>query len=176
VNVSLEEVVSPELAELFWVLYDESFQELNRKSPCMQRAWDHEEFMSGMADPTVMKAVLRDGDGEVQALSIWSNNLDLFPWVSQPFYQGEFPEYYNEARIYYVVATLSLDKRQGHMSQVMDVMTREISGAGGCVIFDLCDELTSISWQEVIKEVSSKVVPSDIRLLGTQTYWMAYQV
>ena len=175
-NIALEEVVSRELAEQFWVLYDESFQELNLKSPCMQRAWDHEEFLAGMADPTVSKAVLRDDDGEVQALSIWSNNLDLFPWVSQPFYQSQFPEYYDNSRIYYVVATLSLDKRQGHMTKVMDVMTREISVAGGCVIFDLCDELTGISWQEVIKEVSSKVVPSDIRLLGTQTYWMAYQV
>ncbi len=175
-NIALEEVVSQELAEQFWALYDESFQELNLKSPCMQRAWDHEEFLAGMADPSVSKAVLRDDDGEVQALSIWSNNLDLFPWVSQPFYQDQFPEYHGNNQIYYVVATLSLGKRQGYMSQVMDMMTREIGGAGGCVIFDLCDELTSISWQEVIKEVSSQVVPSDIRLLGTQTYWMAYQI
>ena len=167
---TMEDTIPPEIAEALWEVYDEGFRELNASSPCRQSFY-RDEFLAALADPVVKKAVLRSEDGEFLAASIWCGDLDWFPWLSREYYEARYPDYYARGVIYYVVATLSLNKREGHMTEIMLDMTRRIHADNGIVVFDLCESLVDISWQEVIRSVSSQITPTKLEELGIQRYF-----
>lgn len=172
--VSMETILSDAENESLWQKYDEGFAEINRKSPFRQSVLK-DEFLRIICDPTVFKAVLRDDDShELLAVAIWSGNLDVFPWLSREFFAAEFPEEAARDAVFYTVATLSLSKRAGHMTKIMYEMARQVAAVRGRMLFDLCDELVSIDWQNVVTQVATEAVGESLvlREVGAQRYFL----
>ncbi|MBI2798567.1 hypothetical protein HYX70_04770 [Candidatus Saccharibacteria bacterium] len=171
--VSMESGFSDDVVELLWPLYDEGFKDINLHSPCRQ-SFNYGEFVAALKDPRVYRAVLRDDESnEMLAVAVWSNNFDHFPWLSAEYFKARYPEEFEAGRLYYTVATLSLNKRSGHMTKIMLEMTRRIAAERGRMLFDLCEELVNINWQVVIFETASSVVdePLELENLGVQQYF-----
>jgi len=169
----MESTFADDVIEDLWVLYDEGFREINRNSPCRQ-SFTYDEFIVAMKDPDVKRAVLRDDDtNEMLAVAVWSGNFDHFPWISHEYFKERYPLEYESGKLYYTVATLSLTKRAGHMTKIMLEMARQIGGSGGRMLFDLCEDLVAIDWQNVILETSQSVVDKPLKLddLGVQRYF-----
>lgn len=172
-SVRFEEVLTDEMAEEVYALYFEDFGQLNDESPCDQM-WPKALFMSGMKDPSVIKAMLFDDEtDEWLAIAIYTANWDYFPWMAQGLYRSRYPAEWEAGSLFYTVATLSRGKRMGYMMKVMRAMAEHVVvERKGRMAYDLCDKLRGFDWPDVIQQAGDSVVPMETEVLGTQTYYV----
>ena len=54
----------------------------------------------------------------------------------------------------------------------MNVMTSDVGQRRGMVIFDLCETLTAIDWQERVRDAANEVMPCTLEEVGMQRYFV----
>jgi ribosomal protein S18 acetylase RimI-like enzyme len=111
-HVDVVTQVPDQVVEDFLVIYREAFAPLEVRSPARQSLTD-DEFRHELADPSVLKFVAIDGDGEIVGLSLVASDLATVPWISVPYYEARYPQHLAEGRLFYFGALLVRPERQG---------------------------------------------------------------
>jgi hypothetical protein len=97
--IEKELVIGGDLADALWKIYDQSFEKLNRLSPCRQ-SYHKKDFFEIMKKPNVFKYVIRHKGNEV-GLAMISNDLKNSSWISEDFFVQNFRDIYSSGRLFY---------------------------------------------------------------------------
>lgn len=83
-----------------WEIYSKNFDKVNEQAPCQQSVRDKKEFEAEMAASSVIKYVLVLNE-EIIALGMVANDLLNCTWISNSFFEKNFPNYYTDKKLYY---------------------------------------------------------------------------
>lgn len=130
-HVSKELILSPEEIQEWWPIYDEQFREMNRSHPCRQ-SFNQAEFEDAMVDQSVLKYVYKE-DGEISSMCLFGTDLDVFPWLSQDFFQGQYPEAFEENNLLYFMALLTKSDNRGqhHATKLIEYLVDDVKNGWG---------------------------------------------
>lgn len=93
--------------ERLWLIYDTTFEPINKISPCKQ-SLDRTHFFEVLADSSVSKYVIHlDGIGSI-GIGLVTNNFTNTPWISEDYFKVNFPSLYTDKLIYYFMG-LAID-------------------------------------------------------------------
>ena len=132
-----------------------------------------DEFDEEMADPRILKLLVRDDDGSPAALTTLTRDLDAVPWVNPSYFWTRFPDAAGRGALFYLGYTLvDPDRRRSHALLLMaSEVKRQLEAVNGVVGFDTCaynDEHGIGRWTGWLFGPRSTVSPLD-----TQTYSVA---
>lgn len=164
--------VDRELAERFLVIYRAAFGPLETLAPVRQGLTD-EEFLDQMFDPSVIKFVAWDEEGEPAALAFMATDLSTVPWISVPYFRARFPEYFARGAIYYFEALLvSPDHRGGPWaSRLLQAATRTLTAARAIALFDCCEYNVGRKLPEMIARAAASLTQFTATQLEAQRYY-----
>lgn len=111
-KVTIDTVVSTEIAERFWSLYDQAFEPLRTASPCRQYMREH-EFKEEMNDERMLKFVLWDESDNALGMALVATDLYAVDWISPDYFKRRFPEHFKRGLVYYFGALLVEPSSQG---------------------------------------------------------------
>lgn len=111
-KVTIDTVVSAEIAERFWSLYDQAFEPLRTASPCRQYMREH-EFKEEMNDERMLKFVLWDELDNALGMALVATDLHAVDWISPDYFKRRFPEHFERGLVYYFGALLVEPSSQG---------------------------------------------------------------
>lgn len=99
--------------ESLWNIYNETFDPLNRISPCKQ-SLDHTHFVEALHDSSVTKYILfKDGFGFL-GISLVTNDFKNTPWISEDYFKFKYPDQYSKKIIYYFMGLAIHKKFRGN--------------------------------------------------------------
>ncbi len=164
----IDSIVGDE-AETWWDIYDEAFIEVNKKYPCRQ-SFHKEEFLSILQNPLAKKLVVIV-DGEFVSMGIWTADLALAPWISEEYFELNFPDEYERKAIFYFVALLTKPGLQGkdYMKELAGGMTNYIAEHRGFAALDVCEDNSWIP--QACVDLGSPFATISLQHLSTQSYW-----
>ncbi|HEY0239782.1 MAG TPA: hypothetical protein VGC37_14170 [Friedmanniella sp.] len=132
-----------------------------------------DEFDQEMADPRILKLLVRDDDGVPAGLTTLTRDLTAVPWVNPSYFWTRFPDAAGRDALFYLGYTLVDPERR--RSQALLLMASEVKqqlqSTRGVVGFDTCaynDEHGIGRWTGWLFGPMSTVSPLD-----TQTYSVA---
>ncbi len=155
--------VDHELAERFRLIYRAAFAPLETLAPVRQGLTDS-EFRDQMFDPSVIKFVAWDENGEPAALAFMATDLSKVPWISVPYFQARFPEHFARGAIYYFVALLvsPAHHRGPWASRVLRAANRAVMEARAIAVFDCCEHNVGRKLPDFIARVASWMTPVEL--------------
>lgn len=99
--------------EGLWKIYDQSFLETNRKSPCRQNLRQG-HFFQALKNPTVFKYILfTKENNQPIGIAMVTNNLKNSPWISEDYFKSQFPKIFSKGFLYYFMGIAILEKHRG---------------------------------------------------------------
>ena len=178
IYTSVEYSLPNDIIEHWWGIYDESFTQINKNSPCRQSMYK-DEFYIAMRSENIHKVVSYER-GEPSAMMIFgplSKNADVFGWMSQDFYKKKYPRQSQSDSVLYFVGIFTDPnvRNQGNMSGLLTVGGQVVKEhhPDAVVIFDCCDE--NDKWLPQTIHGLSKSLPGitvqPIEKAGTQRYY-----
>jgi len=173
-RVEILHEVSPAVAEEFLVIYRAAFDPLKSKSPARQWLTD-EEFLHEMADPSVLKFVARANESDdIVALACMSTDLSTVPWISEPYFEEQYPDHYARSAIFYFGAMLVRPERQGGpwAKYLLDHIFYYVAERRGIGAFDCCGfNVETVALPDLIVRASHRLIHLDLQTLDRQTYY-----
>lgn len=102
ISVRKVDIVSnSEEGDILWKIYNETFEPVNKISPCKQ-SLDFHHFSEVLSDPSVYKYILYDND-RIIGIGLVTNDFKNTPWISEDYFKVNFPHEYNNKSIFYFV-------------------------------------------------------------------------
>ncbi len=157
--------------EKLWKLYYETYAIINEESPCKQ-SYDRNEFLEVLDDPEVIKFILINRE-DLAGLALITNNLQKVSWISEPYFQKHFPDYYNNRRIYYIKAFVIAAPYQGHFKYVFSLLRaviEYIDSKKGVGAFD-CSERINKLLPLLIRKIGNRIISNE-EVLDKQLYYL----
>ena len=113
-------VMSCELSEECWRLYEAAFGELNSDTPCRQ-SFNRDEFMSACSSPEIAKFLLLKASSVV-AMAFGVYRPELVTWINPAYFAKHYPD--------------ELSKGFGYLQGIASVSTsiQEISALLACAV------------------------------------------
>lgn len=171
-QVLVETVVSGADLEILYPLY------LRAMAPLITRAaarhvLTRDEFDGEMADPRILKVVVRDDDGVPAGLTTLTRDLTVVPWINPSYFWTRFPDAAGRDAIYYLgYIFIDPDRRRSRALLLMASEIKALLQAARAVVgFDtsaFTDEHGIGRWSGWLFGPMSTVSPLD-----TQTYSVA---
>jgi hypothetical protein len=106
--IRLDTIDDSALAERLWGIYDATFSKVNERSPCRQ-SLSRDEFFMELTNESVHKYLLTSLTVGAVGVAFVSNDFKNAPWVSEPYFAKEYPEFYARKRIYYFLG-IAIDR------------------------------------------------------------------
>lgn len=156
-------------AESIWQIYDQSFEPVNRLTPCKQ-SFDRQSFIDLTNSQTVIKCLVTDEDQKVLGFCMMSNDFKNAPWISAHYFEEKWPESWSAGRIYYFMGiAITPDAQQ------QGVATELIKAAGG-ILAEKIDVLGfdhSLEANPFIPKIAAALQSEKLKLtkLGSQEYY-----
>src|ERR1700710_487718 len=100
-SVSTQQVVSGDLLEAAWKLYQQSFDELRRLA-VQRHVMYAEEFDAVMLDARVDKYLIFNTEGDLMGVGTITNQLESMPLVSPDYFEDRWPERYRAGHVFYI--------------------------------------------------------------------------
>src|SRR3712207_1893444 len=94
-----------EMAAEFLEVYRAAFAPLEKLAAARQ-SLTNDEFLEEMVDPSVVKFVARDAEGNAVGLAFMATDLTKVPWISVPFFEAQFPDHMARQAVFYFGAML----------------------------------------------------------------------
>lgn len=131
------------------------------------------EFDEEMADPRIVKVMVRDDSGLPCGLTTLTQDLTAVPWVNPSYFWSRFPDAFGRDALYYLgYIFIDPDRRRSHALLLMaSEIRRQLEVARAVVAFDTCaynDEHGIGRWAGWLFGPLSSV-----SALDTQTYSVA---
>jgi hypothetical protein len=165
--------VPADLAEQFLAVYRAGFAPLEVRSAARQALTD-EEFLAEMSDPTVVKFVAFDENGEAGSMSFIATDLNVVPWISVPYYAHRYPEPYARGAVYYVNAVVVRPDRQGGpwSKVVLEEMYRFVAENRAVMAFDCCGyNVDTVKLVETTTRAVHRIAVVETAELDQQRYY-----
>lgn len=165
--------VPDQVVEDFLEIYRAAFAPLEVRAPARQSLTD-DEFRHEMADPSVLKFVALDGDGEIVALALASSDLATVPWISIPYYEARYPEHVANGTLYYFGALLVRPERQGGpwATFLLDHLFRYVAEHEGIGAFDCCGfNVDVVGYPALVERAGQQSTRFHIEKLDRQEYY-----
>jgi GNAT superfamily N-acetyltransferase len=139
VQVRVETVVDGADLEVLHPLYLRAFAPLVTRAAA-RHVLTRAEFDDEMADPRILKVLVRDDDGVPAALTTLTRDLTAVPWVNPSYFWTRFPDAVGRGAMFYLgYIFVDPDRRR---SQALLLMAAEIKqrlqAARAVVGFDTC--------------------------------------
>jgi hypothetical protein len=172
-KVSVENVLSGELLEAAWRLYNEAFGEL--RAVAVQRHLMYRgEFDDVMTDERVQKYLSITSEGVLAGLATLTNDLDAVPLISPDYFAHRWPEQYAQRQIWYqgFVAIDATQRSTGVFEALIDSMWQVVRIKGGIAALDLCARNEKRRLDAAITRTLTALTPDVIATrLDTQAFW-----
>lgn len=175
-SIVVERVLSGELLEPAWDLYNRAFDEL--RTTAVQRHLMHRrEFDHVMADELVSKYRGLDVDDprSVPALATFTNALTTMPLISPDYFAHHWPELYSGQRIWYI-GFFAIDpawRGSGLFEEVIAHMWDIVVSADGIAVLDICRRNEQLGLPRAIQEtLESLTAGMRASRIDEQTYWL----
>lgn len=171
-HVDVVTAVPDQIVEDFLAVYREAFADLDVRSPARQSLTD-DEFRHEMADPSVLKFVARNGDGDIVGMSIVASDLATVPWISVPYFQARFPEHMATGRLFYFGALLVRPERQGGpwAKFLLDHLFHFLAEREAIGAFDCCGyNVDVVGLPELIARAGHRIARFQLEPLDRQEY------
>jgi len=133
-NIDSAEVVKKEIIteksekEIMWEIYDASFVDLNKNTPCKQ-SFDKAHFMDSLDKADVFKYLIYTKDNHTLiGLGMVTNNFENTPWISGEYFKEKFRKYFDQKLIYYFMGiAIAKDWRyKGYATFLIKEMTSNL--------------------------------------------------
>lgn len=108
IEIIKKDIIDFSDAEGLWKIYDDTFEPLNRKSPCKQ-SLDRDHFMEAMNDVSVAKYLISKKGSSYIGLGLITNNFKNTPWISEDYFKFNYPDQFQSRSIYYFMG-IAIDK------------------------------------------------------------------
>jgi len=95
-----DSITSESEIKTLWKVYNETFEPLNKISPCKQ-SFDEHHFIEVLHDVTVKKYILVDKVIGIVGLGLITNNFKNTPWISEDYFKFKFPHECSKNLVYY---------------------------------------------------------------------------
>ena len=139
VQVRVETVVDGSDLEVLHPLYLRAFAPLVTRAAA-RHVLTRAEFDGEMADPRILKVLVRDDDGVPAGLTTLTRDLTAVPWVNPSYFWTRFPDAAGRDALFYL-GYIFIDPER-RRSQALLLMASEIKthleAAHGVVGFDTC--------------------------------------
>jgi GNAT superfamily N-acetyltransferase len=137
--VVTQQVVSGDLLEASWKLYQQSFEPL-RNVAVQRHVMYADEFDAVMADARVEKYLAYGEDGTLRGISTMTADLLAVPLVSPEYFAHRWPDRFRAGRIYYIgfLAVHPDWHGTGVFAEMVKRMTGEVALVDGLAIIDVC--------------------------------------
>lgn len=170
--ITVETEVDDEVAELFYALYQDTFEPLAAMAAARQTLHRH-EFLEEMRDPRVMKYVAREPSGRIVGMTTLTRDLDTVPWISPQYYARMYPEQTRRNAVFYLGFTLvHPHRRQGDVFKALVLAVMELVGnERGVCGWDICNyNEESINFSRGIELLVRRHIDATIQPVDAQTY------
>lgn len=117
----IKNITDHEETEKLWAIYDESFKQINEKSPCRQ-SFHKDDFIKILGKDNVLK-ILAYVNKKPIALAMVSNDFANSPWISEDYYRVNFPTEYSERRIYYFMGIV-IEKQYRNLGMTVEMLKK----------------------------------------------------
>jgi hypothetical protein len=114
--------------ERMWKIYDASFIELNKNTPCRQ-SFDRLHFIDLMDKADVSKYVIFSRDNRaLVGLGMITNNLENTPWISAEYFKKRFKGHFERKLIYYFMGIAIVEgwRHRGYATVLVKKMTDDL--------------------------------------------------
>jgi hypothetical protein len=171
------ETLDDDIIEEFLPIYQEAFRPLATRAPARQ--WlTEDEFRHEMRNPSVVKFVARDTSGDAVAMSHMATDLSTVPWISEPFFEVNFPQAYLAKKLWYFGSLLVRTDKQGGpwISFIVHDIFRYLDENGAVAAFDCCgfnDRVMRLP--ELLERASRRVAAFELREVDVQRYYVFTQ-
>lgn len=176
-KITIETSVDEATTETFLPIYRETFAHLVERSAAKQSLSD-DEFRFFMASHDVLKFAGWDDQGELCAISLATQKLDLVPWVSPPFFARRFPEHYQREAIFYFLTILVREEKRSDpwARALIEAFGLHCGTITGICVFDCCqynDEVIGVP--AIIAGIARSFLDLDEQVIDIQRYY-AYEI
>lgn len=174
-HIDLATDIPQDVVDDFLQIYRDAFAPLEVRSPARQALSD-DEFRHEMVDPSVLKFVAIDADGEIVGLSLVATDLATVPWISVPFYEARYPEHVAEGRLFYFGALLVRPERQGGpwATFLLDHLFGFLADRRAIGAFDCCGfNVDVVGLPDLIERSGHRVTRFQLEHLDRQDYFAA---
>jgi hypothetical protein len=115
-----------EEAKILWDIYDQSFLETNKKTPCRQ-SFDKDHFFQILKNATALKYLLFI-DNQVVGMGMVTNNLENTPWISEDYFKAHFSEATSSGLLYYFMGIVIFKKyqRMGNAIAIIEEIVKNL--------------------------------------------------
>jgi hypothetical protein len=175
-TIVVDQVLSGELREAAWSLYNRAFEELRTRA--VQRHLMHRyEFDHVMADDLVSKyrGVVAGEPAAVSALATFTNSLTSMPLISPDYFAHRWPELYSGQRIWYI-GFFAVDpgaRGEGLFEEVVSHMWHTVVAANGIAVLDICRRNDEMGLPTAIHHtLESLTAGMRASRIDEQTYWL----
>lgn len=166
-------VVDGRLARRFLPIYRAAFAPLDALAPARQSLTD-DEFLAEMGDERVLKFLGWDRHEESVALAFMATDLSVVPWVSVPYFEARFPEYFARGAVYYVGGLIVRPENQGQpwAYRLLREITKRSAADEAMIAFDCCDHVAAVTrFPEMIAKVARRHREIETLELEPQRYY-----
>lgn len=126
-----------EEVEGLWGIYNNSFLLVNRRAPCKQ-SFSEESFADILKDPTAIKYIaVNENDKKLAGMGIITNNFKNTPWISEEYFEYQFPGFYSKRLMYYFIGIVVSERyrKQRCASRIINKIIGDLP-EGAAVGFD----------------------------------------
>lgn len=114
--------------EKLWEIYHNAFSKLNKRSPCKQ-SFDREHFLEVLQNSSALKYLILDkNNNNFIGLALVTNNLKNSPWISEEYFEDQFPDYFSKGLVYYFMGLAIHDnyRRQGYSLNLIEIIIDDL--------------------------------------------------
>lgn len=162
----------------YWQLYQRAFAEL-RVTAAQRHVMLHEEFVTVLGDPRVIKYVVQDtARDRLSGLATMTNDLEAVPLISPEYFAHRYPGTVATASLWYVgfVAVDPDYQGTGTFGMIIGEACRRVAPSGGVICLDVSEGSEIVHHlPSAIERIGNTFAPGTTkRRLDAQVYW-AYQ-
>jgi ribosomal protein S18 acetylase RimI-like enzyme len=139
-SVSTQQVVSGDLLEDAWKLYQQSFDEL-RHLAVQRHVMYAEEFDAVMADARVDKYLIFNDERNLMGVGTITNEFESMTLVSPDYFEHRWPDRYQAGHVFYIgfVAVHPDAHGSGIFGELVKAMTEMVAKVDGVAVLDVCN-------------------------------------
>ena len=90
IEVLKKEDIDDHEVEKLWKIYNDTFEPLNKISPCRQ-SLDYDHFIHSLHDRSVLKYLINKKDIGLIGIGLITNEFKNTPWISDDYFNFKFP-------------------------------------------------------------------------------------
>lgn len=173
-RVTIESRVDAESTiTMFWDMYRTAFEPLATLAATKQIMSAH-EFRALMAEPSVLKFVGWDRNGDPAAMLILATDLRFVPWINPEFYEARYPEHAARSAIFYTLAALVRPNARGSLwfRAVLLEAIKYIAARRAVACIDCCQyNVVDVQIPRLVTRLSESVAEVESGHVDTQNYF-----